>query len=333
MLKLAKEVQMRDFALFMKDFHGVPPLELEYFHPFQCPVAVAEAKVNEHRIQEYSVFSLLILRLVHAGFKTEEQIASISGMSKESVSAYLIREIQIYQHIDPETMTLTEMGLKTLEENPLGSGHSGSESELRSHVIYNTPRHIQIEAVTGSVIPSYLERGGRDGRDAKPDEDLGYFILPRESVIRDAELQREMNERLREYIDSDYVDDGDIIENVTDLKTVRLFYRWAYLVKFRGMKYNLIVMTGKRRVDNVNARSNLAGNFDREVAVPLAISESDRAYLENNGIVFGDSLVRADLFFEYLEQKIEGLELAVVTEDAPSSKQEVTNETVSEEDQ
>lgn len=328
MKRLAREAQMRDLGLFMQNISGTNPPKLIYFHPFQCPVSVAEAKVNEHRIQEYSVFSLLILRLFNAGFRTEDQIASISGMSIESVHAFLEKEMFVFQHIDPDTGRLTEMGLKTLEENTPGTS-SDEGSEPKSHVTYNTPRRLQIEAVTGTVIPSYLERGGRD---TKPDEDEGYFILPRETVERDEELRREMNERLREYIDADYVDEGDIIENVTALNSVHLFYRWAYLAKFEGMRYSLIVMSGRRRVDNVNARSNIEGNYNKDVAVPLAISESDHAFLKSRGTQFTNILVRSDRFFEYLDEKIRGLELTMPTENDESAETPADSDTGIEED-
>jgi len=295
-----------DYELFMKNFEEEPSLSLQYFHPFQCPVAVAEALVKEHHIQDYSVFSILLLRLIKAGFSKIEQMVYFSGMSAETVTAFFNRALADNQckYIDPEDpsrgVMLAELGEETLNENEQGN----EDMSAKAHVMYDMPRMMHIEAVTGTVIPSYMERKTID---SKPDETLGDFILPRETVEMDEELNREIKARIDEYISSDYIKSGDVINDFESITSKKMLFRWAYLAKFEGMKYPMIIMTGRKKVDNVNAKSQKEGRFDF-LAMPVAISRTDSLYLEQNGIGFENVLIREDEYFEYLVEKTQDFE-------------------------
>ena len=148
-MKSAKEIKEESKIRFLERFDGKPKLQLLYFHTFLCPIAMAEAMVKEHIIEDYDAFELLVLRLYDAGFHEVRDIASLSGMKNIMIERALNNEIMVYHHIDMTTGELTEMGRRTLAENANG--------KAQSHVMYNTPRSMQIEAATGTVIPSYLE--------------------------------------------------------------------------------------------------------------------------------------------------------------------------------
>lgn len=290
-----------NYDLFLKNFENPEAADIEYFHPFQCPVAEAKASVEERHIQDYSVFSLLALRLISIGFGTVEQIEEISGLSQETVVAFFNRAIvdNHCQYIDPQNpdsgVRLTPLGEETLAEN-----ENTDSSSPKAHLIYNTPRKLQIEAATCTVIPSFMER---QVTDSKPDEDAGDFILPIKTVDLDEELLTEIKERIREYIDLDYIKSGDVVQNFKDISSVHIFFRWAYLTKIKGMKYPMIVMTGKRQVENLNAKSKKSGKFDW-VAAPVSISETDAKFLKSQSIEFSSTLIRSDHCFEYLANSI-----------------------------
>ena len=83
--KLNNHEILQDYQLFLQNFPTPPALPLEYFHPVQFPVVIAEAKVVLREKQDYSILSLLILRLFDAGITDPEAIQSISGMSLATI--------------------------------------------------------------------------------------------------------------------------------------------------------------------------------------------------------------------------------------------------------
>lgn len=294
MKKTSNEIREESKALFLERFNGQPKLNLQYFHTFLCPVAFAEAMVKEHIIEDYDALELLVLRLYAAGFHKIEDIVSLSGMKDTLIERAMNNEINVYQHIDFETGQLTDMGLKTLAENENGN--------YVSHVMYDTPRRLQIEAATGTVIPSYLEEDNikylRTILDERSDG-----VVPRESVRNDEELQREINDRIKEYKHMDILNEGDTIVSVESLNTTELYYRYAYLVRFEGMEYPMIAMQGKKTISNVNADSIKKKDYGNKVVVPIAISRTDADYLRENDMIFDDVLIRDDNCFEYLLEK------------------------------
>lgn len=280
-------------TLFMENFDKGPDLKLVHFHSFLCPVTNAEAMVMEHLVEDYDSLELLVLRLYMAGFRKAETIASLSGMNHHMIERALNNEFNVYHHIDAETGEVTDYGKQTLDENSVGNAIS--------HGLYKTPRRFQIDAVTGTVVPSYLqEYNVKYLRQILRDDVDG--ILPKEYVTFDEKLRKEINERLSEYKHKDIINQGDTIIGVESVRPTQLYYRVAYLAKFEGMKYPMIVMNGRKTIDNLNADSIKKGDYNNKklVAVPLAISETDAKYLKEYGIEFEEVLVRDDEHFEYL---------------------------------
>ncbi|MGN0424008.1 MAG: hypothetical protein ACI4FY_01705 [Acetatifactor sp.] len=269
-------------------------MKLLYFHTFLCPIAMAEAMVKEHIIEDFDALELLVLRLYDAGFRKKEEIASLSGMKDRLIERALNNEFMVYHHIDLETGEITEMGRKTLEENANGKSVS--------HTMYDTPRIMQIEAATGTVIPGYLEENNMKYLKSILEEKADG-VVPRESVQYDEELRQEINDRLLEYKHMDILNEGDTITSIEALHTTQMYYRWAYLVKFEGMKYPMVVMQGKKTISNVNAKSIGKGDYGRKVVVPLAIAETDAKFLAMNQIHFENVIVRRDGAFQYLLEK------------------------------
>lgn len=292
--KKRKESQPASKMGFLEYVGENSNLRLLYFHTFLCPIAMAEAMVKEHIIEDYGALELLVLRLYEAGFHDSKEIASLSGMKETMIERVLSSEINVYHHIDISTGEITDMGWQTLKENEQGNSVS--------HVMYDTPRRLQIEAATGTVIPSFLEENNIK-RLKSVLEERADGVVPRESVEYDEELRNEINERLLEYKHMDILNEGDTIKSIESLRTTQIYYRWAYLVKFEGMKYPMVVMQGNKSICNVNAESIKNGNYGKKVVQPLSISETDAAFLKENGFVFEDVLVRRDDVFEYLNEK------------------------------
>lgn len=293
MSKTSKEIRKESEDLFLSRFNGQPSLKLLYFHAFLCPVAVAEVMVKEHIVEDFEALELLVLRLYDAGFHTAKAIATLSGMKEVMIERALNNEVMVYHHIDNETGEITEMGHKTLEENASGNAVS--------HTMYDTPRRMQIEAATGTVIPGYLEVDVKFMKQILEERSDG--VVPLQSVNFDEEIKNEINNRLKEYKHMDILNEGDTIVNIENVHTTQIYYRWAYLVRFEGMKYPMIVVSGYKSIDNMNANSIKNKKYGEKIATPLSISETDDKYLKANGISFDGVIVRKDSAFEYLLEK------------------------------
>lgn len=289
----SKEIRKESEKLFLSKFDEKIPLKLLYFHTFLCPVAMAEVMVKEHIVEDFDALELLVLRLYDAGFHTAQSIAALSGMKEVMVERALNNEVMVYHHIDNETGSITDMGRKTLEENENGNAVS--------HTIYDTPRRMQIEAATGTVIPGYLETDVKWMKQILEEKADG--VVPVQTVDFDEELRTEINNRLLEYKHMDILNEGETIVGIEKLHTTQIFYRWANLAKFEGMTYPMIIMQGYKSIDKMNAGSIKSKNYGEKVAVPLSISETDDEFLRKNGICFDDVLVRKDSAFEYLLEK------------------------------
>lgn len=305
------------YELFCKNFTGEVIPEPSLFCPFMCPVAMAEASVIEEIYEDYGVLELLILRLYDLGIRDAEELSNLSGMPQHMIDKVLFNEEYVYHHIDStKADPITAMGRKTLEENQMGA--EDEQDGPRSHSMYVTPRRMHIEAVTGTVIPGYLECDLKHMRTILPHDQDG--IVPQESVDLDRELEDEINKRLQEYKHKDILNEGDTIRSVQNLRTTRLMYRWACLARFEGMRYPMVVMKGYRRVDKLNMDSLRENKFGYSVALPLSVAEVDRSWLEKHGFNLENVLVRASEKFDYLEKMSRsfGSRTAVVSvEDVP----------------
>ncbi len=294
MKKTTKDIREESKRVFLDGIGECPNLNLLYFHTFLCPIAMGEAMVKEHIVEDYDALELLVLRLYDAGFHDCKDIASLSGMKDAVIERALYNEINVYHHIDIATGEITDMGRETLLENENGNSVS--------HIMYDTPRRLQIEAATGTVIPSFLEENNIKYLKSILEE-RADGVVPRESVEYDEELRNEINERILEYKHMDILNEGDTIKSIESLRTTQIYYRWAYLVKFEGMKYPMVVMQGNKSISNVNSTSIKKRKYGKKVVQPLSISETDAAFLQGKGLVFDNVLIRKDDAFEYLNEK------------------------------
>jgi len=98
---MATMKEKRDEAreLFEKENEG-SNLEIEFFHTFLCPVAIAEAMVKEHIVEDYDSLEMLVLRLYDIGYRDVGALASLTGMKPEMVDRALNNEVFVYGHID-----------------------------------------------------------------------------------------------------------------------------------------------------------------------------------------------------------------------------------------
>lgn len=328
--KTANDIRNETYQLFINSIQGNARLQLEYFHSFLCPVAIAEADVKEYLIEDYDELELLVLRLYEAGFRDIQSLTQLSGMKGSLIERALYNERIVYHHIEPDSGIITDMGYKTLEEN--------ITNKLEKHVIYDTKRNLQIEAVTGTVIPSFLEDKTEKMRSVY-DESIDT-IVPRNMIEYDEELKKEINNRLREYIHLDIINEGDTIESVGGIYSKQIKYRWAFLTLFKGMQYPIIVLRGYKSIDRVNAESKQKGKYGKHVAVPLAVAKTDSIFLSEQGIFFEGSLVREDRMFEYLKEESQtfdfsndSIEADEVTEEVFEDEKEMEAEEPSDENE
>lgn len=303
----SKEIRKESETLFLSNFDGNLPLKLLYFHTFLCPVAIAEVMVKEHIVEDFETLELLVLRLYDAGFHTAKAIAGLSGMKEMMIERALNNEVMVYHHIDNETGLITEMGRKTLEDNTNGNAVS--------HTMYDTPRRMQIEAATGTVIPGYLETDVKYMKQIL--EERADGVVPMQTVAFDDELRNEINNRLMEYKHMDILNEGDTIVSIERLHTTQIYYRWAYLAKFEGMVYPMIVFSGYKSIDDMNANSIKSKKYGEKIAIPLSLSETDDMYLKSHGMCFDGVIVRKDSSFEYLLEKTKEFNFNMNHEDIP----------------
>ena len=281
------------FELFLKENENAD-LEIEFFHSFLCPVALVEAMVREHIVEDYDALELLVLRLYDVGFRDVDTLASLSGMKPAMIERALNNEIFVYCHIDSDTGEITEIGRQTLKEN--------ESDELENHVMYLTPRRFQVEAVTGTVIPSYLEEKTDYMKPVLEERYDG--IVPQESIEQDDELKREINERLKEYKHLDILNEGDTICSVEELTTSHILYRWAFLTRYKGMKFPMIALRGYKSIEKMNVKSRKKGSYGKHVVIPLSIARTDAIFLNQHGISFEGTIIREDHLFEYLYNSV-----------------------------
>ena len=308
----SNEIRKESEKLFLSRFDEKPPLKLLYFHTFLCPVSLADVIVKEHIVEDFEALELLVLRLYDAGFRSVKSIANLSGMKEVIIERALNNEIMVYHHINNETGMITDMGRKTLADNENGNAVN--------HIMYDTPRRMHIEAATGTVIPSYLEADIKYMKQILDEKVDG--VVPMQMISYDEELREEINSRLLEYKHMDILNEGDTIVGIEKINTVQMFYRWAYLAKFEGMKYPMIIMQGYKSIDNINSESIKNKKYGERVVVPLSISETDNIFLRNNGMCFDDVLIRKDLAFEYLLEKTSNFDFSKCVDDIQLKEEE-----------
>ena len=100
MKKTTKDIREESKKIFLEYVGENSNLRLLYFHTFLCPIAMAEAMVKEHIIEDYGALELQVLRLYEAGFHDSKEIASLSGMKETMIERVLSSEINVYHHID-----------------------------------------------------------------------------------------------------------------------------------------------------------------------------------------------------------------------------------------
>ncbi len=298
--KLKHSQWLEDLNLFMENFPEKPALPLEYFHPVQLPIVITEAKVKMRTVQDYSVLSLLILRLFDAGITSPEVIHNISSMSLETIKTYIQKEKLVLDHIDPKTDRLTELGRMTIEANQQANGETPKSCQYFDSVI-----RVHIEPLTASLVPQYLE--WERGDNIQPNQDAGDFILPPESAevdesfrqVLNTRLLDDINNRMEEHVSCDAVKNGNVLSTITGFDPIRIFYRWGYLAKFQGMAFPLLVLSGRKNVNTLNSQSIAEDKHKERVMLPVAIGESDCAYLKLFGMEFDGVLARDnDCFIE-----------------------------------
>lgn len=251
------------------------------FQRFFCPISIVTADVKEYVIDEYDSVELLILRLYNIGLRTPKQVSQLTGIDENMVSKLLYSEFYTYGHINPETKELTDAGKRTINENT-------DMNNLFQHALYHVKRELQVDSLTGTLIKAEAEL--LKSRMVYLTAKMEDYLLPKESVRIDEELNREIHERLQFYIDKNYFSEGNTIESIDDLKTQEVKYRDAYFTVMEGFDYPFIVLSYTER----------NGQESKKTVVPIAIAEADFSKLRVNRESC-KYLIRDNEYFEYIK--------------------------------
>lgn len=263
---------------------------------FTCPVTKMRVQVQETVSENYEVLEYFVLRLYAMGYRDVQSLTALTGMTESLVAKLLEAERTIYGHIDMDTGELTEFGRRTLAENR----NKTAAEQYRSVSLYNTRRVMMVDAVTGTVIPSFMEQ---DYDEVPISVDNGCTLAPRSEVELTEELTDEIKSRLSDYKHKDYVDVSDMVVSFDSIKAEGISYRIVPLVRLQGLRYPLMVLRGQRRHDNVSANSVAEGKLDKKtVGMILSLSHTDAAAMEARGVLPEGVMVRGDANFDYLLQ-------------------------------
>lgn len=174
----------------------VEKLGVEYAASVIIPISSVRAEVIENVVEDYEIFEYVVLRLYSIGYREPKLISDLTGLRQEMVEKLIKTEMELYGHIDFETGDLTELGISTLKKNEENDG------TVVQYIKYSTKRKFQVDAITGTVIPSYIENHSEEkslvvgGRNS---------ILPRDTVEITDELITEISERISEYAHKDII--------------------------------------------------------------------------------------------------------------------------------
>jgi hypothetical protein len=231
-------------------------------------------------------------------------------MDLSLVERVLNTERQVYGHIHKTEDKLTETGLKTLAEN-----ENASDGKTIQHALYDVKRELQIEAITGTVIGINCE-SRKERMVYNPPEEFNS-IVPRETVKIDAELSREIHERLKEYKHRGILNDGDTVQDIASIHTREVRFSRAFVAIFEKIPHPMIVLRGFKFDSRTRER--------KEIYVPTAISRSTANFLLKQSINIDSYLIREDEYFKYLHESIEKFDLNDVVDIQTIQKVEEQN--------
>jgi hypothetical protein len=128
-------------------------------------------------------------------------------------------------------------------------------------------------------------------------------------------LVTELNERKEEHVLADSLKNGNVIQDIESVQPIHIFFRWGYLAKFVGMRYPMLVFSGKLTTENTNAHTKASGFRGEKVLLPVNISASDKAFLESVDMLPEKVLSRGDSCFYDLEDVSFGIDLTLPGEE------------------
>lgn len=283
-----KDEVIREFQTCCPEFFNKH--RLERFQFFYYPVSIAEVDVKEYIIEEYESVELLVLQLFDAEITAPEDIQELTGLDAALVSRILYNERYVYGHIVQDRNELTDMGRKTLEENADQNG-----TQVIQHALYDVKREIQIEALTGTVIPAKCEKNKKKLLFNVGD---GYSrLLPRETVQIDKELSREISQRLEEYKHFGILNNGNTVHDIGDIHTREIRFGRAFLAEFCDLPHPMVIIEGYE-ADEKNGKR-------KRIYMPSALSAGNAREIRSEGVDMGRYLIRDNEYFQYLMENKE----------------------------
>ncbi len=267
----------------------------EYTVLVTLPITSVKADVKETAVEDYEIFEYVILKLYALGITDTEDLTALTGLRYEMTEKILKNEKELYGHIDIITGELTETGRNTLSEN------DGTDGKTTKQVEYKTKRRFQAEAVTGTVIPAYIENHREEWTKNIDDSNS---LIPRDTVEITGELEKEINKRLEEYAHKDIIELRDCVCLMDSLEASAMFFRKALAIKLKQLQYPFLVLMGRRQLSNVGSASKAKKRTDEKArAYILSLAQSDAELLKRGGADISEIIVREDRYFQYLSEQ------------------------------
>lgn len=267
--------KQKDKENFLKCFTKLTDDDILTFHLFRCPVTICEAMVSENSEEDFNELEYMVLRLYNAGFHSAELIDKLLGINAKSlIEKTLHAEKYVNRHIDEESGKLTQKGLETLKCNEeliskimAKKDLNDEEISLKNRLTYETPRLMQIESLTATIMPSYIDLD--ESKLAKIADEYGEIedhIIPIKETKLTKILMEDIKKRIDEYKLSETIEKKIIRFN--DIHPRSVYYRPAYFVELKGCPYPIILFTYRRnyKEDFLNAPVSIAKSNNKPLS-------------------------------------------------------------------
>lgn len=199
---------------------------IELFSEVYYPVALLEIEMTETTFEDFELVPLTMMRFVHAGARSAQDIASLSGLSANYVQKVL-NLLMGYGYMDE--IGLTDLGLQSMQQ----------EKKIAHTAVKQL---FKADAITGDLLKLGEQPADEDLQGARGT----FHVIPHlphiEGVSVDA-LNRQLTQSdLTEY--KRYR--GDILnanaDEIHSVSCVGLEYVRAYLMKLTGLDAPVIIM-------------------------------------------------------------------------------------------
>ena len=238
---------------------------VEYAEAFSCPFALTTIRVIESSEKDLSFSDGMVLYMYDLGFRQFDKMASLSSIPIKVVMSSFNLLANVDGLISESEDCLTPLGKEALGKFKVG--------EYNHMVHVRSQRNLQIEAITGSVVPSFLEM-----KDLffEPSDTLPCPFKELERLEIDEMVYNEITSRLSDYNKS-HIENGNNIIGIEKFNVNRIMYGDCILVKYKEITNPLIIpMLSNNELLKIQQESDL---YDGIRIYPISYSESEKVEL------------------------------------------------------